>query len=78
MFPRTDKCYIQFADTTAKPPWGVIVEEPLCSIEILKDNNNFVARIQSEYGGNREYKSSNFEEVLEQMTMDLQEEFESA
>jgi len=54
------------------------VEEPLCSIEILKDNNNFVARIQSEYGGNREYKSSNFEEVLEQMTMDLQEEFESA
>ena len=28
--------------------------------------------------GMREYKSSNFEEVLEQMTMDLQEEFELA
>jgi len=54
------------------------MEEVLCNVEIVKDNNNFVARIQSDLGGMREYKSSNFEEVLEQMTMDLQEEFELA
>ncbi len=54
------------------------MEEVLCNIEIIKDNNNFVAKIQSDIGGMREYKSSNFEEVLEQMTMDLQEEFEIA
>ena len=54
------------------------MEEILCNVEIVKDNNNFVARIQSDLGGMREYKSSNFEEVLEQMTMDLQEEFELA
>ena len=50
----------------------------MCNVEIVKDNNNFIARIQSDLGGMREYKSSNFEEVLEQMTMDLQEEFELA
>lgn len=54
------------------------MEEVLCNIEIIKDNSNFVAKIQSDIGGMREYKSSNFEEVLEQMTMDLQEEFEIA
>ena len=54
------------------------MEEILCNVEIVKDNNNFIARIQSDIGGMREYKSANFEEVLEQMTMDLQEEFELA
>ena len=54
------------------------MEEILCNVEIVMDNNNFIARIQSDLGGMREYKSSNFEEVLEQMTMDLQEEFELA
>ena len=44
------------------------MEEILCNVEIVKDNNNFIARIQSDLGGMREYKSSNFEEVLEQMT----------
>ena len=54
------------------------MEEVLCNVELVKDNNNFIARIQSAFGGMREYKSTNFEEVLEQMTMDLQEEFDSA
>ena len=54
------------------------MEDVLCNIEIVKDNDNFVARIQSDYGGNREYKSKNFEEVIEQMAMELQEEFDSA
>ncbi len=53
------------------------MEEILCNVELVKDNNDFVARIQSDLGGMREYKSSNFEEVLEQLMIDLQEEFES-
>ncbi len=52
-------------------------EEVLCNIELVKDNNDFVAKIQSEFGGVREYRSSQFEEVLEQLMQDLQEEFES-
>ncbi len=52
-------------------------EEVLCNVELVKDNNDFVIKIQSDLGGVREYRSSNFEEVLEQLMQDLQEEFES-
>jgi hypothetical protein len=54
------------------------MEESLCNVEILKAANTFVARVQSELGGLREYRSSSFEEVLEQVVIDLQEEFEAA
>lgn len=54
------------------------MEESLCSIEFLKDANSYIARVQSELGGVREYKSNTFEEVLEQVIIDLQEEFETA
>ena len=53
------------------------MEEVLCSIEIIKENNDFIAKIQSDLGGNREYRSQLFEDVLDQFVMDLQEEFES-
>jgi hypothetical protein len=53
------------------------MEESLCNVEFLKDNNNFVARVQSELGGLREYQSNSLEEVLEQVIIDLQEEFEN-
>ncbi len=53
------------------------MEEPLCNIEIVKENNDFVIRIQSDLGGVREYKSNSFEEVLEQLVQDLQEEFDT-
>ena len=53
------------------------MEELLCNIEIVKENNDFVAKIQSDLGGHREYRSQNYEDVLEQFLMDLQEEFES-
>ena len=52
------------------------MEESLVNVEFLKSSNNFIARIQSELGGMREYRSSSFEEVLEQVVIDLQEEFE--
>jgi hypothetical protein len=54
------------------------MEESLCNVEFLKDNNNYVARVQSELGGLREYQSNSLEEVLEQVIIDLQEEFENA
>jgi len=53
------------------------VEEVLCNVELIKENNDYIAKIQSDLGGLREYRSVNFEEVLEQMVIDLQEEFES-
>jgi hypothetical protein len=54
------------------------MEESLVNVEFLKSSNNFIARIQSELGGLREYKAGNFEEVLEQVIIDLQEEFEGS
>ncbi len=53
------------------------MEEPLCSVEFLRDNSTFVAKIQSDLGGLREYRSESLEEVLEQVMIDIQEEFES-
>ncbi|MBR6037615.1 MAG: hypothetical protein IKP53_02480 [Candidatus Methanomethylophilaceae archaeon] len=53
------------------------MEEVLCNVELVKENNDFVVKIQSDLGGIREYKSSQFEEVLEQLVQDLQEEFET-
>ncbi len=54
------------------------MEESLCSIEILKSANSYIAKIQTELGGLRELRSSTFEGVLEQIVLDLQEEFEVA
>ncbi|MFA6710441.1 MAG: hypothetical protein WC067_01965 [Candidatus Methanomethylophilaceae archaeon] len=53
------------------------MEEVLCNIELIKENNDFVVKIQSDLGGVREYRSQVFEDVLEQFVMDLQEEFET-
>ena len=53
------------------------MEEVLCNVELVKENNDFVVKIQSDLGGVREYRSMSFEEVLEQLVQDLQEEFES-
>ena len=54
------------------------MEETLCNVEFLKGPKAFIARIQSDLGGMREYRSELFEEVLEQVIIDLQEEFESS
>ncbi len=51
--------------------------EPLCNITISKDNGDFTAKVQTELGGLREYAGESFEELLEQLFLDLQEEFES-
>ena len=53
------------------------MEEVLCNVELVKENNEFVIKIQSDLGGVWEYRSTSFEEVLEQLVQDLQEEFET-
>jgi hypothetical protein len=52
------------------------MEEDLCTIEIIKDNNDYVAMVTSEMGGKRDYRSQSFEEVLDQLRDDLMGEFE--
>lgn len=52
------------------------MEESLCSIEILKSAESFMAKIQTDLGGVREVRSNTFEGVLEQVVLDLQEEFD--
>ena len=54
------------------------MEESLVNVEFLKSSSNFIARIQSELGGLREDRASSFGEVLEQVIIDLQEEFEGS
>jgi hypothetical protein len=52
-------------------------EEIICIIEFISKDKKYTARIQSDIGGIREYFSNNLEDLLEQTTRDLQEEFES-
>jgi len=54
------------------------MEELLCNVEFLKSDATYLARVQSELGGLREYRSPSLEEILEQVIIDLQEEFEAA
>ncbi len=53
-----------------------MMQESLCRVEFLKDSEIFIAKVQSDLGGVRDYRSPSFEEVLEQVIIDLQEEFE--
>ncbi len=52
------------------------MEEVLCNIEIVKENNTFIARIETDLGS-REHKASSIEDVIEQFVMDIQDEFDS-
>ncbi len=52
------------------------MEEVLCNIEFLEDNGVFIAKLQSPLGGLREYRGMSFEDVLDQVMVELQQEFE--
>ena len=52
------------------------MEEMLCTIEFREENNIFIAKLQSPLGGLREYRGSSFDEVLDQVMIELQQEFE--
>jgi hypothetical protein len=53
------------------------MEESLCNVEFVRDADTFIARVQSDLGGLREFRANSLEEVLEQVILDLQEEFET-
>jgi hypothetical protein len=53
------------------------MEESLANIQIAKDSSRFIVKIQTDMGGLREYKAKTFEGILQQMLLDLQEEFDS-
>ncbi len=54
------------------------MEESLCNVEFLKGPKGYIAKVQSDLGGLREYRGESFEEVLEQIIIDVQEEFEAS
>ena len=54
------------------------MEKLLCNIEILKNPDSYIAKIQTDLAGSRELRSSTFEGILEQVMLDIQEEFEIA
>ena len=52
------------------------MEEALCHIEILKEYDTYYARMDSDLGGAREYRSGAFEGILRQIIAELQDEFD--
>jgi len=52
------------------------VEESLANVEIVRTAGGYVGKVQSELGGVREYRGLSFESVIEQVIIDLHEEFE--
>jgi hypothetical protein len=58
--------------------WWDNMEEALCHIEITEEGPEYLAKVQTELGGLREYRHEDLEEVLRQIVIDLQEEFEAA
>lgn len=56
---------------------GAWMEETLASIEIIKDNDSYKAKIQSGLGRYVEYENEDFENLLQQVYEDIQEELGS-
>lgn len=54
------------------------MEKSLPNVEILKNADSYIARIQTDLGGVREFKSSTFEGILELVMLDIQEKYEIA
>ena len=54
------------------------MEEALCHVEITEEAGEYLAKVQTELGGVREYNNVDLEEVLRHVVIDLQEEFEAA
>jgi hypothetical protein len=54
--------------------WIRVVMETVCHIEIVKDGQDFVARVHLSDGSTKEYRHRVFEDALTEMVIDLQEE----
>ena len=53
------------------------MEDALCHIEISRRKTLVHAKVQTDLGGLREYKSTSLDDLLRQVVFDLQEEFEN-
>jgi len=53
------------------------MEDALCHIEITRRKTLVHAKVQTDLGGLREYKSTSLDDLLRQVVFDLQEEFEN-
>jgi len=51
------------------------MEELLCNIEFEKDEDGYTARLRTDMGGLREYTGLTLEDVLNEVVLELQEEF---
>jgi hypothetical protein len=51
------------------------MEEPLCYIEISRDNRTYILKLRTNDRGVREYKGYNFEDLLTELVMDLEEAY---
>jgi hypothetical protein len=50
------------------------MEELICNIEFDKDDDKYYARLRTEIGGLREFTGISFEDVLNQVMVELEEE----
>ena len=48
----------------------------VCNIEIIKDGREFVVRVHLANGSTKEYRHKNFEELLTEMVIALQDELD--
>ena len=52
------------------------MEESICRIELEIEDTTYIAKVQTDMGGPREYRSTRFDGLLNQVMSELQAEFE--
>ncbi len=52
------------------------MEESICRIELEIEDTTYIAKVQTDMGGPREYRSTRFDGLLNQLMSELQAEFE--
>jgi hypothetical protein len=52
------------------------MEESICRIELEVEDKKYIAKVQTDMGGPREYQSKRFARLLTQLMTELQAEFE--
>jgi hypothetical protein len=52
------------------------LEEEICHIEIKKEEDEIVAKLESDLGGIREFRAFRYEDLLKMLINELQEEFD--
>jgi len=52
------------------------MEESICRIELEIEDKIYIAKVQTDMGGPREYQSRRFDGLLNQLMSELQAEFE--